>query len=163
MVTRLVSIALVAVFAAVVGSAPALHAQQSIEADTLRVQSLIADTKYTAVKANSVQPVWTISKHGENLGDFRVIVTTQKGLLVTFVTVAKKVNIRRTAELDRAMLKMTYDLDSVKVGFDSDEDAYVRIDATLRVVDPTEFRTIVEQVTNVSEQLGGVLKPYLTR
>ena len=142
---------------------PHLHAQASL-GDELRAQSLLTDSKYTAVHVNNPkQAVWTIARHADPLGDFKVIVTIKDGMLITFVTVAEKAKIRRTPELDQRLLDMNHDYDYVKIGFDDDQDAYVRIDARLRIVDGREMHDIIEQVERTSQTLYRTLQPYLIR
>lgn len=144
--------------------APARLQAQTPAADEARLSSLVLASKFTSVKvANPKQPVWTIASRGVTLGDFKVVVTTSKGLLILFVTVQPKANIRRTPELDQKLLKMNHDFDLVKIGYDDDEDAYVRVDSRLRLMDPAEFDVIVEQVRNTAETMYVALKPSLIR
>ena len=56
---------------------------------------------------------------------------------------------------------MNYKYDTVKIGFDDDDDAYVRIDQRLRIVDVQEFNQIIDQVSMAADTLHTELKPYM--
>jgi hypothetical protein len=49
----------------------------------------------------------------------------------------------------------------VKVGLDADDDLSVRIDAPLRLADATEFKDIVTQIKNASDEIYGKIEPQL--
>lgn len=148
--------------------AASVHAQSPAPAppqtDADRVDQLLAGTKFAAKRIEgSKQPVWTIKRKSEVLKEFEVILTVKNGLLTTFVTVATKDNIKRSPELCDKLLKFNYAYDSVKIGFDGDEDAYVRMDSRLRVVDLQEFTQVIEQVSTTGEALYRELQPYLIK
>jgi hypothetical protein len=140
-------------------------AQEAVaQGDAARVEELLSATKYSFKRLEgSKQPVWTIKRKSENLKEFEVILTVKNGLLTTFITVALKDNIRRTPELCERMVKFNYAWDSVKIGFDGDEDAYVRMDSRLRVVDTQEFTHVIEQVSTTAEALHKELQPFLIK
>jgi hypothetical protein len=157
--TRGVAVILAAALAA------SVHAQSTAppppQTDGDRVDQLLASSKFMAKRLEGTkQPVWIIKRKGENLKEFEVILTAKSGLLTTFITVATKDNIKRTPELCEQLLKFNYKYDSVKIGFDGDEDAYVRMDSRLRVVDLQEFNQVIEQVSSTAEALHKELQPY---
>lgn len=134
---------------------------QNPQNDADRVTEITSSSKFTVTKRDAgKQPIWTITRRAEHLKEFDVILMIKNGVLISFVTVAPKASIRRTPELMEKMLKMNYEYDSVKIGFDEDDDAYVRIDERLRIVDAQEFDAIIEQVSSVADALYGTLKPY---
>jgi hypothetical protein len=139
------------------------QAQQSpSQTDVERLDGIVKESKFTAKKIdNPKQPVWTIKRTGESLKEFEVIFIVKNGVLVTFVTVAPKANLRRTPELLEKILKMNYKYDTVKIGFDDDDDAYVRIDQRLRIVDVQEFNQIIDQVSMAADTLHMELKPFM--
>ena len=137
---------------------------QAPSADVQKVDALLAASKYTATRVNNpTTAVWTIARHGTTIGDFKVLVTTEKGIVGAFVIVAPKKDIRRTTDLLESILKINYDLDYVKAGFDADSDAYVRIDASLRLLDVQQLNEIVNQLGNCAEAEYLALKPFLIR
>ena len=134
---------------------------QDSKSDADRITEIASASKFTVTRHDSgKQPIWTITRRADHLKEFDVIVMMKNGVLISFVTVAPKAAIRRTPEVMEKMLKMNYEYDSVKIGFDEDDDAYVRIDQRLRVVDAQEFNSIIEQVSSVADALYDRLKPY---
>ena len=139
---------------------------QAPAADIQKIDGLLAASKYTATRIttnirNPNAAVWRIPLKGESIGEFEIRVTAQSGMLITFVTVAAKKNIRRTADLVEKVLALNNDLDYVKVGFDNDSDAFVRVDAFLRTVDVQQMNDILQQVGNSADRLHATLKPSL--
>lgn len=104
--------------------------------------------------------VWYIMKHGDHLGDFKVIGANEGDLLVVFVTVAQKAHIRMDMDLASTMLKLNNDLDQVKIGIDNDGDAFVRTDISIRILDKDAFKAIIEQVAAAAEETYAAMKPY---
>jgi hypothetical protein len=136
---------------------------QRPQTDADRVTEIATASKFAVNRSDAgKQPIWTITRRAEHLKEFDVILMVKNGVLISFVTVAPKSSIRRTPDLMEKMLKMNYEYDSVKIGFDEDDDAYVRIDQRLRVVDAQEFNQIIEQVSSVADALYGAMKPYFT-
>jgi hypothetical protein len=132
------------------------------QSDVERLDALVKESRFTAKKIEGPkQPVWTIKRKGESLKEFEVIFIVKNGVLVTFVTVAPKASLRRTPELLEKILRMNYEYDTVKIGFDDDDDAYVRIDQRLRIVDVQEFNQIIDQVSVAADTLYAELKPYM--
>lgn len=132
------------------------------QTDVERLDGILKESKFTAKKLdNPKQPVWTIKRTGESLKEFEVIFIVKNGVLVTFVTVAPKASLKRTPELLEKILKMNYRYDTVKIGFDDDDDAYVRIDQRLRIVDVQEFNQIIDQVSMAADALHTELKPFM--
>ena len=136
--------------------------QPASQTDVERLDGIVKESKFAAKKLdNPKQPVWTIKRKGESLKEFEVIFIVKNGVLVTFVTVAPKASLKRTPELLEKILKMNYQYDTVKIGFDDDDDAYVRIDQRLRIVDVQEFNQIIDQVSMAADTLHTELKPYM--
>jgi hypothetical protein len=139
---------------------------QTPDSDVQKVATLLAASKYTATRAtgrNPTQPVWHIPGRGPQMGSFTVIVTTQNGILITFVIVAPDANIRKTPELVAKVLQLNHEYDYVKAGFDADGDAFVRTDIRVRILDVQELNDIVGQIANTAEAMYGALKPFLIR
>lgn len=155
------TIAAAAALACIVSASAWLRAQTPA-AEEARLAGLLASSKLTAVRYTSPnQPVWAITRRGDARGEFKVVVTVRSGILIVFVTVEQKARIRRTPELDQKLLKMNHEYDYVKIGFDDDDDAFVRVDARVRLVDVAEFNETVDQVANVTDTVYLTLKPYL--
>ena len=78
------------------------------------------------------------------------------------MTVAAKRRLPVTTDFMRLLLEQNEKMDRVKIGFDSDGDLTVRIDARLRVTDAAEFKSIIDQAKNASDELYGMIEPQLT-
>jgi hypothetical protein len=142
---------------------PARVYGQPPAADIQKMQTLLTATTYTSTRLNHpTVAVWTIARQGEHIGTFEIRVTTVNGIVATFVTVARKNKIRKTAELMENFLKLDQDYDYVKVAFDDDGDAFVRIDANLRILDAQELTAIIRQVDIITDKAYVALKPFLT-
>lgn len=139
------------------------YAQTEAE-DVAKVEGMLKASAYDyAHVKNPNAPVWTIALKGTSLGPFTLVVTTQKGMVVTFVTVAVKDDIRRTPELAENLLKLNLNFDYAKVGFDQDEDVFIRIDTLLRTLDVRALNEIIRQVADGANSVHVVLKPYLKK
>lgn len=131
--------------------------------DIAKVVSLMNADGYNFNKTKS-SSVWVIHFAGINLKDIRVGVTISPkpaATLVVFVTVAEKRRLPVTTDFMRTLLEENEKMDRVKIGFDSEGDLAVRIDARLRVTDAEEFKSIVEQAKNASDELYGMIQPQL--
>jgi hypothetical protein len=132
--------------------------------DIAKVVSLMNADGYNFNSTNS-KSVWVIHFAGSNLKDIRAGVTISPqpaATLVVFVTVAAKRRLPVTTDFMRLLLEQNEKMDRVKIGFDSDGDLTVRIDARLRVTDAAEFKSIIDQAKNASDELYGMIEPQLT-
>ena len=121
-----------------------------------RAQSMGMDAmlKQTGYAYNTHNPTtWSIDLTRKNLGKVRVILSTGRDILVTFVIIAKKAQIQKTPQLMDKLLTAHHDYDYTKIGLDKDGDMFARIDMPLRTVDATELKSIIDQVANASDEV----------
>jgi len=130
--------------------------------DIAKVISLMNADGYNFNATNS-KSVWAIHFTGSHLKDIRagVTISPEPATLVVFVTVAEKRRLPVSTDFMRLLLEQNEKMDRVKIGFDGDGDLTVRIDARLRVTDAQEFKSIVEQAKNASDELYGMIEPQL--
>jgi len=126
-----------------------------------KVQRLLKAAGYDYTSKSDT--VWYVMKHGDKLGDFKVIGANEGDLLVVFVTIARKDNIEMDLDLAKKMLSLNNDLDQVKIGIDNDGDAFVRTDISVRILDQDAFKAVVEQVAASAEETYGAIQPYLAK
>lgn len=141
----------------------AVTAHSQSDADIAKVVSLMKADSY-GYNTTSSSSVWSIHFTGTHLKDTKVVIALggpPDSLLVVFVTVTEKRHMPVTTDFMRALLEENHKLDRVKIAYDADGDLEVRIDATLRVIDAEEFKTIVDQVKNASDELYGKIEPQL--
>lgn len=137
-------------------------AAQAPAGDIQKLDYVLNASKYTVKRLTDAKvAVWAIERQGTHIGNFQIRVTTEKGIVVTFVTVARKNNIRKMPDLFEKMLKLNQDFDYVKVAFDDDGDAFVRIDNNLRILDVDEMNAVIAQVSIITDNFWVALKPYL--
>jgi hypothetical protein len=140
-----------------------LAAPAQSAADLAKVVSLMQADSYS-YKTTTSPSVWTIHFAGDNLKDIKVVVAVGSGddpAVIVFVTVTEKKTMPVTTDFMRTLLQQNHQMDRVKIAYDADGDLEVRIDATLRVTDAPEFKGIVDQVKNVSDELYGDIKSQL--
>lgn len=130
------------------------------KAATVKVLQLLESTGLGYTKAQ--ENVWVIKYKGQQLSEFSVIVIYSQNMLIFVSVVAEKKNYKTPPDLLQKLLALNDDLDRVKIGIDNDDgDLFVRIDLSLRVVDETEFKANLEQISAAVDETYAVLKPYL--
>jgi hypothetical protein len=132
------------------------------DADTAKMVSLMQADNYNFQTTRS-PIVWVIHLTGTHLKDVKVVLSYggDPAVMVVFVTVAEKRRMPVTTDFMRLLLEENHKVDRTKIGFDADGDLEVRTDATLRVTDATEFKDIVTQVKNGSDDLYGMIESQL--
>ena len=102
--------------------------------------------------------VWSITFSRESLKDFRVVIATNKELVVMFVIVAKKAQMDITSEFMHTLLRFNHQFDQVKIGLDDDGDLFVRTDSTCRLLDVAELKANIEQVASSANEVHQSVK-----
>ena len=82
-------------------------------------------------------------------------------LLVIGAVVAKKSQIPLTPAVLQELLRCNHDIDYVKVGLDSDGDAFARIEVRAQTLEAKEFKKDMDQVTAATDAVYSRIKPYL--
>jgi len=141
---------------------PAAAAGLTTAESSAKTERLLADSGHTFVKKTDT--VWFIEYHGKSLANYKVIVAVEDDLMVVFVTVVRKAQMQLTPEFAEKLLRASSRFDRVKIGLDNDGDLFVRCDASVRVTDLTEFKALLDQVANVSDELykdirGSLISP----
>lgn len=77
------------------------------------------------------------------------------------VIVATKKTMNTTSDMMFKLLKLNHSLDYVKIGFDDDDDLFVRGEVKTRQLDLQEFKEGVERVSTDADQIYEAIKPYL--
>ena len=129
------------------------------KAATAKVVQLLEGSGHGYTKAKD--GIWIVNFKGNQLPEFAVITIYSEGMLIFATTLAEKAEFKTTPELMQKLLNLNDSLDRVKVGLNANGGAFVRIDLTLRVVDQTEFKANLEQVSAAVDETYAVLKPFL--
>jgi len=125
------------------------------------VAKLLEGTGLTHNKVN--ETVWSIPFDGETRKGFRVVVALSGdgSVVVLYVLLAEKAQMKPSPELWQQLLRANDEFDRVKVGIDNEGDAFVRIDLSLRVLDPQELKTNIEQAAAATDEIFTALQPHL--
>ena len=137
----------------------AVPADQVDPATVSKLAHLLDMSSYSYTKA--ADNVWTIKFQGKSLGEFKLFVTSGGGLIVVGTVVASRGQFRTPSEMTLKLLRLSNDLDRVKLGLDKDGDLFVRIEASARVFDGTELKAAVEQVAAAADEVHAAIKPFL--
>ena len=90
-----------------------------------------------------------------------MLLAVGEDFVVVGVIVAVKDNMRSSADLSFRLLKLNHSADYVKVGFDEDDDLFVRVEERIRIVDLQEFKAMVEKVDSSADTAYETVKPFL--
>ena len=133
---------------------------QTTEASSAKVAQLLHGfgTPFT----QKTPAVWYMDYNGKHLKDFRVILAVEGDLLVSFVTVAPKARIQTTPDFMHKVMRLNSRLDRVKIGLDSDEDLFVRIDSSVRIMDADEFKQVIDQLAAATDDVYDDLSAFIT-
>jgi hypothetical protein len=126
-----------------------------------KLAQILERSGYTYKKA--ADNVWVANFKGDSLADIHVIVTSAEGLIVMGVVVAEKSTMQVTPEMMRKLLKLTHEIDRVKIGFDNDDDLFVRAEVSARLFDLEEFKFDMQQVAAASDKVHAAIKPFVNR
>ena len=126
-----------------------------------KLAQILERSGYTYKKA--ANNVWVANFKGDSLTDIHVIVTSAEGLIVMGVVVAEKSAMQVTPEMMRKLLKLTHEIDRVKIGFDNDDDLFVRAEVSARLFDLEEFKFDMQQVAAASDKVHAAIKPFVNR
>lgn len=140
------------------GSEPQVKTEAQVVA---RLAQILERSGYPYKKA--ADNVWVVSFKGKSLADIQVIVTSVENLIVMGAVVAPKSSMRVGQEMMFKLLKLTHDIDRVKIGFDSDDDLFVRAEVTAKCFDADEFKSNMEQVSGGADQIHAAIKSYLVK
>ena len=107
--------------------------------------------------------IWTVPYKGNSLKNFDVIIVADKtsGLVISFVLVAKKSDLRISQNLLYELLKFNHTADRIKVGIDEEGDLNVRIDENGRLIDLQALEEMLEQTAAASDELYGKISNSL--
>jgi hypothetical protein len=107
--------------------------------------------------------IWVVSLKGKSITDMDVFISSAETLIVMGVVIATKSKLRLTPEMMFKVLRLVHDIDRVKIGFDADEDLFLRAEFNSKCLDVEEFKSTIAQVANGSDLLHAAIKPFLTK
>jgi hypothetical protein len=142
-------------------SAPALAQVKTDPRVVAKLGQILEKSGYPYRKAT--ENVWVINFKGRTSGDINVLVTSAENLIVIGAVVAEKSTMKVTPEMMFKLLRLVHDIDRVKIGFDNDQDLFLREEIYAKCLDVEEFKLAVEQVSVGVDQVRGEIKSYLVK
>lgn len=107
--------------------------------------------------------IWVVNFKGKSQADINIFVTSADNLIVMGAVVAPKSAMKVTPELMLKLLRLTHEIDRVKIGFDDDEDLFLRAEVISRCFDVEDFKSNMEQVSAGTDKVRAEIKSYLTK
>jgi len=107
--------------------------------------------------------VWLVNFRGKSLEDIKVLVTSAEGLIVVGAVVAPKSSMKVTGEMMFKLLRLVHDVDRVKIGFDDDEDLFLRAEVNFKCIDVEEFKSTLTQVSAGADKVHAAIRSYLVK
>lgn len=113
--------------------------------------------QYGKVKANS----WFVNMTGKDLTKIRILIGAGSSSIAVGAVVVPKRNLRITSDSMYKMLKLSYDLNYVRVCIDPDEDLVVMAQRKDTWLDLAEFKSTVERVASAADRTYVEIRPFL--
>jgi hypothetical protein len=130
---------------------PARAEDPAVAANAAKLAQLLKQSGYTYKTHPS--NTWSIELQRKSIGKVRVITSVGSDVVVTFAMLAQKANIQKTLPFLDTLATANHEYDYAKIGLDKDGDLFVRIDTPSRLIDVKEFKSVVEQVANTSDEV----------
>lgn len=150
---------LILVFLLFTATAEAQTAPAQAETFEARVEEFLRQSghEYHKVKANS----WYLLVKGKEMGQFRIILGAGPSQIAMGAVVVPKQKLKLSIEALQKLMKLSYDLNYVRVCIDSDDDLIVMAQLKDPWLNASEFRTTIGLVTTAADRAYAVMRPYL--
>ncbi|HEY6390060.1 MAG TPA: hypothetical protein VIX89_02210 [Bryobacteraceae bacterium] len=112
--------------------------------------------RYTKIRDG----VWEITFAGKNTGEFPVRIALTDNTVVVLAKLADRKELKLQPPFLIKMLELNDKFDSVKLAL-SDEMLYVRMDMHARILDPSELKYLLEQISGATDEMYPLLKEFL--
>ena len=123
------------------------------------VESYLQESGYEfhKVKSNS----WYLLVPGTEVSQIRIILGAGPNSIAMGAVVVSKRNLNITAESMQKLMKLSYDLNYVRVCIDTDDDLIVMAQLKDRWLSAAEFKSTIDIVSGAADRAYGVMRPYL--
>lgn len=138
-------------------AAPAVQGQTAQTSATVAAWLKQAGYNYKKAADN----VWLIKQKGSNMPEFNVLVATNENIVIVAVVMANKKNMKLSEDALHKILKQNHEIDFVKIGFDNDEDLFIRTERKIKYLDLEEFKACVGEISEGADRLYSTIKPFL--
>jgi hypothetical protein len=127
---------------------------------TSKINDYVTGSGYT-VKVAKPCAMWIISDaldFPRNGLQGLILVAEQGDMLIVGTVVRPKATLDTSAATLLNFMRLSNDLDSVKIGIDNDGDLFVRVELRSRMLDAAEFKTTVQDVIKASAKAYAATK-----
>jgi hypothetical protein len=114
--------------------------------------------EFHKVKANS----WYLLVNGKEMSQIRIILGAGPSSIAMGAVVVSKRDLRLSTEALQKLMKLSYDLNYVRVCIDSDDDLIVMSQLKDPWLNAAEFRTTINLVSSAADRAYAVMRPYLS-
>lgn len=160
LILRLMTMAIIASLSPVVLARPRSQVKSDPQV-VAKLAQILERSGYAYKKAT--ENVWVVSFKGKSLADINVFVTSVENLIIMGAVVAPKSSMKVSPEMMFKLLRLTHDIDRVKIGFDDDEDLFLRAEVNSKCFDVEEFKANMEQVSAGADKVHAAIKSYLVK
>jgi hypothetical protein len=126
-----------------------------------KLAQLLEKSGYSYKKA--ADNVWVVNFKGKSLSDINVFVTSAEGLIVIGAVVAPKRSIKPNGEMMFKLLRLVHEIDRVKIGFDDDEDLFLRTEVSSKCFEIEDFKSSLDQISGGADRIHASIKSYLVK
>jgi hypothetical protein len=143
----------------------AAYAQQPTPAQPgtfeARVEEFLRQSghEYRKVQANS----WFLTVKGKEMGEIRIILGAGPSQIAMGAVVVPKQKMQLSTEALHKLMKLSYDLNYVRVCIDSDDDLIVMAQLKDPWLNVNEFRTTINLVSSAADRAYAAVRPYLSK
>lgn len=121
-----------------------------------KIGQFLKASKYKVT--NPDKTVWTVADE-----NFTAIVTTEADFVIVFAVLAKKSEYKATAESLSEMMKLSGELDQVKIVIDGAGDLILRVETKTKLLDQKEFNEMIDLVFAGTSEAVNKIGPHLVR
>ncbi|HZI61977.1 MAG TPA: hypothetical protein VFD62_14765 [Pyrinomonadaceae bacterium] len=143
----------------------AAYAQQPAPAQPgtfeARVEEFLRQSghEYRKVQANS----WFLTVKGKEMGEIRIILGAGPSQIAMGAVVVPKQKLQLSTDALQKLMKLSYDLNYVRICIDSDDDLIVMAQLKDPWLNANEFRTTIGLVSSAADRAYAVMRPYLSK
>jgi len=114
--------------------------------------------KFQKVQANS----WFLLVDGKEMGPIRIILGAGPRQIAMGAVVVPKRNLKLSTEALEKLMKLSYELNYVRICLDGDDDLIVMQQMKEPWLNAEEFRATVNTVATAADRAYEVMRPYLS-
>jgi hypothetical protein len=114
--------------------------------------------EYHKVQANS----WYLLVNGKEMGQIRIILGAGPRQIAMGAVVAPKQKLQLSTEALQKLMKLSYELNYVRICLDVDDDLIVMQQMKEPWLNAEEFRTTVSTVVSAADRTYALIRPYLS-